>query len=393
MVKFFLTGDNHFGLNYSGYGDKGEVITEGQMEAFQRMVDKANETDCDFFVIAGDLFDKQSGILKKMMDRIVDILRGFNNTVLILPGNHDFYTENSKLWSGFEKCIDGNATNIVILNEFRPYSYDIRGEKVVFYPAYCDSKTKDENNLGWMKDAAGAGGIDTEGAINVGIIHGAIQGLSLDKEGRYFYMSDQELRSIPMDIWLAGHAHVPYPASLETDKDTFGYRIFNAGSHQQPDISRQTEGNGFIISVDKKDGASEVFARKFVSGEIRFVEISVDVKPDSDTALEEALRTALEGASIIDPSKTIVYVNLTGSVREAEYNDRINICRNILADYLYYKPASLSELTSNLTEKISIEKIRSEYAETSFAAKLLEELIGDPMELQMAYDLMKNIKQ
>ena len=42
-----------------------------------------------------------------------------------------------------------------------------------------------------------------------------------------------------------------------------------------------------------------------------------------------------------------------------------------------------------LSEIITPEKIRAEFAEIGFAAKLLEELLPIPKEAQMAYDLLK----
>ena len=45
-----------------------------------------------------------------------------------------------------------------------------------------------------------------------------------------------------------------------------------------------------------------------------------------------------------------------------------------------------------LNEEISVEKIRAEYAQTSFAAQFLEQFIGNPAELQMAYELVKACK-
>ena len=41
-----------------------------------------------------------------------------------------------------------------------------------------------------------------------------------------------------------------------------------------------------------------------------------------------------------------------------------------------------------LSEEITLDTIRAEFAETSFAAQFMEQLINDPVELQMAYTML-----
>jgi hypothetical protein len=44
-------------------------------------------------------------------------------------------------------------------------------------------------------------------------------------------------------------------------------------------------------------------------------------------------------------------------------------------------------------EEITIEKIRDEFAETSFAAMFMEALSAEPKEMAMAYELLKECKE
>ena len=48
---------------------------------------------------------------------------------------------------------------------------------------------------------------------------------------------------------------------------------------------------------------------------------------------------------------------------------------------------------SELSEEITVEKIRSEYSELSFAAQFMEKLMDNPVELQMAYQLVNRCKE
>ena len=96
-LKIFLTGDNHLGLKYSGHV-KAEELIEVRMSAFEKMVEGANKEGCGLFVIAGDLFENTQGIAKKEMNRLLGMLAEFNGTVIILPGNHDYYDKDLKVW-------------------------------------------------------------------------------------------------------------------------------------------------------------------------------------------------------------------------------------------------------------------------------------------------------
>ena len=200
----------------------------------------------------------------------------------------------------------------------------------------------------------------------------------------YFLMTESELSSIPMDAWLIGHTHIPYPNDLKEDSDTTGYKIFNAGTHEQTDLHNDTEGNGFIISIEKNASVANVLARKYVSGKIHFYDRAIQVNPDSETALADAIKKALAG---IDKN-SVVRIIISGSVKQTEYQDKERIYKEILKEYLTYEKED-----SELSEEITVDKIREEYAETSFAAQFMEKLLENPTELQMAYQLLQSCKE
>ncbi len=380
MVKIFVTGDNHFGKRYDRYPDVKEQLINSRFESFQNMVYKAEEEGCELFVVTGDLFDSVNTIKISDVKRVVEILSKFNGTVFILPGNHDYYTGNEKIWKDFEKELSMCEHNIILLNEMRKYSFDMKKEKIVVYPACCQSKHSVENNLNWIKEET----IDPDGRINIGIAHGAIKGVTPDFKKEYFLMDEKELLNIPVDVWLIGHTHIPYPEILKEDVDTLGYKIFNAGTHEQTDLHNRTDGNGFIITIDKQGDAVQIAARKYVSGKIRFYDLNMKVKPNSDTSLKEVLKKSLAD---ID-RKAVLRVNITGTIKQAEYHEKERIYKELLEDFLTYEIVD-----SELSEEITADKIRDEFAETSFAAKFMEQLAENPTELQMVYELLKQCKE
>ena len=372
-VKIFVTGDNHFGKKYDRYQDIKSILIESRFDALKRMIAKAEAEGCELFVVTGDLFDSIN-TAKSEVEKAVKILGSFSGTVLILPGNHDYYTGSEKVWNYYDK-VSQNYPNIVLLNELKTYDFDIDEENVVIYPAFCNSKHSEENRLGWIKNTD----IDTN-KINIGIAHGAIKGLTPDNNNEYFLMTETELNDIGVDAWLIGHTHVPYPRDLKESSDTVGHKIFNAGTHEQTDLANNTEGLGFIITIEKSDGKAKVSARKYISGRVRYYNVDISLSPADD--IEKTLKKAVSEYD----KNSVIRANIRGRVKPSEYEDRGSVYEKIGKVFLAFETDD-----DELSEEITTEKIRSEFAETSFTAHFLEE-IDDPVELQMAYELVKELR-
>ena len=70
------------------------------------------------------------------------------------------------------------------------------------------------------------------------------------------------------------------------------------------------------------------------------------------------------------------------NIRKKKQFTRLKLSRFL--DYMIYD--------NDLSEKITSEKIENEFSEIGFAAKFLKGLLDDPVELQMAYDIVKSLK-
>lgn len=373
MLKIFVTGDNHIGLKYASH-EQAAVLAQSRITAFEGMVRSANAEDCALFVITGDLFENTYGISKKEIKTLLDMLSCFQGTVVILPGNHDYYDKDVKVWQYF-KDVMTDYDNIMLLTEYKPYNLTADGEDVVLYPALCTSphSAPMENNLGWIKKEQ----IVPDDTYRIGIAHGAVDGETIDNEGQYFLMKRSELENIPVDAWLIGHTHVPFPNNL-TEEFTPCEKILNAGTHVQTDVSCNTEGQCFIVEIgdDKK-----IRAKKFVSGNLRFYrrEILLSAE-DAENILKREL------ADISDNS--VVDIILTGAINSEEYEKRDTIAKNVLSRFVEgtYSDYGLNKL-------ISEDLIKTEFPETSFSANFLSSLLDEPKEAQLAYELLKSIKE
>ena len=331
MIRIFLTGDNHIGLKYASH-EQAAVLAQKRIDAFGPMVQRANDEDCDLFVIAGDLF-----------------------------------------WKDFREEI-GRYDNIMLLTDPEPKTISLDDREAVLYPAICTERHSrpGENNLGWIKKEA----IFPDRVCRIGLAHGAIEGVSIDQEGAYFQMSPEELERIPVDVWLIGHTHVPYPRDLTEEYREAG-KIFNAGSHVQNDVSTNTEGLCFVIEIadDKK-----VRAKKIVSGNLRFHRIPVRVTAGN---MKDELSRAVEGFG----KDSVVELILSGAVTDEEYGRRKEILDGLLAGFI-----EGSWTDYGLSRLITEDLIDAEYPETGIASGLLKSLLNNPREAQLAYDLLKEME-
>lgn len=386
MIRIFVTGDNHIGRNYERHPAKVQ-IAQARMDALRTMVDFANRKECDLFAITGDLFDRISGIAKSVIHTAADILAEFNGVVLVLPGNHDYYNEEVKLWKDMEACAAGG--NVLLLTGHQEYELSkIRGQQVVLYPACCQSKHAKTNQLGWIKEIRAL--IPQDHVWRIGMAHGALEGLSLDREGQYFGMSMQELLDLPMDLWLVGHTHMPYPANLDTEEFTEGQRIFNPGTHVQTDVHCNAPGCGFLIELDYgEDGKKLVRARRFDSGNLRFYRKSIQVKgaPQDTHALEQAL---LKAVSQYD-DHSVVELIINGSITQEEYRARSEIYGRVLGRFLECQRPDDHGLSELITEQM----VQDAFAQTSLPARMLMKLLGEDeiKEAQMLFDLLAECRE
>ncbi len=373
MIKLFVTGDIHFGKKYDRYPEIRDRLIQSRFDCLKRSIEQAEKEDCDFFVVTGDLFDNVNRISNKDVKKVVEILSAFNERVIVLPGNHDFYTGEEKVWKDFKDALAGVSHNITLITEFEKKPFIVGDETVTFYPAFCQSKHAGANNLGWIR----AAGLD-DSTYHVGLAHGTLDGLSKDTKNEYFLMTEKELNEIPMDAWFIGHAHVPFPGEI-TAGEVSGYRIYNAGTPEQTDVSNETPGQCFVVTLDREDGSTKVSAHAYQSGAIRYHNVVLQVDGEN---LHSAIMSAVRDL----PDTDVLRLTINGTVSGEEYKERQNIYDETLGRFLAHEV-----IDEALCEQITWEKIRSEFAEIGFAAKLLEEL-SDPKERQMAYELLKKFR-
>jgi DNA repair exonuclease SbcCD nuclease subunit len=332
------------------------------------MIKLANEKECNIFVIAGDLFDKVSGITKKVLSETIKALDSFNGEcVVILPGNHDYDNGMIELWTSIRSNL---PEKVLIVNEKQPYNLDEYGISATIYPAPCHEKHSDTNNLGWIKEE----NID-DSRINIGIGHGAIIDISPDLNNQYFSMTLEELNRIPLDLWLIGHTHITYP----TNESVRDVKVFNPGTPEPDGLDCKHKGHAWIISIDKE---KKISADRIVTGTYKFIdkEYAIETKDDLDAIMNELLSDK--------PEMTIARIALKGRIDEDTMDYYKEVCNK-----LNNRLAFLMTDVNDLGIRITTDKIHKEFSDGSFPQELLLSLSDDEDTLQLAYELIMEVRE
>ena len=368
-IKIFLTADLHIGMLFNRYPEFiKEDLRNARIKTLDRMVRTANHLECNIFVIAGDLFDKVNGISQKMINEVLDALNYFTGQcILVLPGNHDYDNGMIDLWTKFTNNM---LDNLILLNEEKPYLLDEYGIDATVYPAPCHAKHSKENNLAWIREEK-----FDESRIIIGIGHGAITDISPDLKNEYYSMTLQELNDIPVDLWLLGHTHLPYPQQENTND----IKVFNPGTHEPDGLDCKHKGNAWIINVDIDKNVS---ANRLITGTYKFIDKVFEVKDqdDLDNMYNEVLMD--------NPDMTIARITLVGRIDE-ETRDYCNSVIEKLNKELAYLMTDFNDLGI----KVSTEKIHKEFSEKSFPQEFLLSFADDEDTLQLAYELIMEVRE
>ena len=370
-LKIFHSGDIHIGMKFNNYPSNiQKKLIEARYEIIETLVKKANKKSANLFVISGDLFDKHN-IKSNKIIKVINKLDQFSgDAILILPGNHDFDNGGIELWEKFKNNMTGK---MVLLNEFRKFDLKKFDLDLAVYPAFCDSKHSDENNLAWIKDAQNKKN-NSKRKYKIGISHGALKGVSPDMTDKYFKMSKDELKNLNMDLWLLGHTHLPYPF----EEEITNRKIFNCGTPEPDGLDCSHFGNSWFIEIDNN---KNINAKQIKTGQYQFydLEYKVDNKEDFNNLKEKLLKGKVENK--------IIRLNLEGRIKEELYHKKENYYQEFNDKLAYFK-INDSELKMKITEEV----IDNEFSKDSFPYKLLNDLKDDEKALQIAYEFIKEVK-
>jgi DNA repair exonuclease SbcCD nuclease subunit len=371
-LRILHTADLHLGMKFTGRypPEVLDRLVKARFETLRSLLETANDEGSELFVIAGDLFHDQNVARRDIRAPAEALGRFKGRAVLVLPGNHDFLQEGeSPLWDRF---LEAAGDKVLLLSEPRPYPLTDYELPVIIYPGPCTAKHSTTNAIGWI-----GSGPREPNSWHIGVAHGSLEGMSPDFQGDYYPMTQEELRRAGIDLWLMGHTHVRLP---DADQGRESRVLFPATP--EPDgFDCHHPGHAWLIELN--DDRS-LFYRSLVTGHHRFSVQEVNVSSEVDLqSLQAQFRQ-------LSPERDLVKLALKGRLPGELFDQQGALLEQLKQNVLYLEP-DFTELFRRITS-VDVDR---EFTEGSFPHRLLARLVqagGDPRALQLAYDLIQEVR-
>lgn len=259
MFRFLHSSDLHLGKRFGNFGgDLPGRLREARHATIGRLADKAREHGASVVLLAGDTFDTETPAPDVRRQALAEMRHHAPIRWVILPGNHDSL-QASQLWSTLAAEVPDNVT---LATEPRPIALTTG---VVLLPAPCTTRRPGRDLSEWMDGEASA-----EGAIRIGLAHGAIQSFSEDGNGLDVIAPDRTRRA-GLDYLALGDWH----GALAVDP-----RTRYSGSPEPDRFKHDRPGEALLVSVAAASALPDVTPLEIAS--FRWMTLEPQLLSDDD---------------------------------------------------------------------------------------------------------------
>ena len=354
MAKIFHTGDFHLDSPFSGLDfSRSEEARKARCALFEKMMASAKDEGCDMVLISGDLFDS-SYVTPETGAAIIRAFGELGCPVVISPGNHDPYTEDS--FYATEK-LPANV-HIFKSENLEPMHFPHLGISVFGYAFRSDSHPG--TDLTSFPDIS-AGSFATK----ILLAH-----CDLDtRDSKYAPLDVSDLAGTGIIFAALGHVHKE-PQIISRKGTHIGYCGFPEGRG----FDELGRGGAWIVDIDTRSGGFSAVRKTF--SQKHFEIETVDVTGITDAAALSSLIACLCAEKGYD-SRTSLRVVLRG-LMSADFGIDESLLRQLVmktnqVGYLEIKDETIpdfseSALKNDLTIRGEVYKALSEELSSKDAA-------------------------
>jgi len=169
MVRFLHTADLQLGMAFREIpGDRGAKLREIRLEVIERIGRVARDEECEFVVVAGDLFDDHR-VDPRTVHQACSRFGEIGIPVYVLPGNHDAAFGAGSVYR--QPAFEGRReTSIELLDSYEPRVI-LDGRVVLLAAPLLQRHVVGDPTDRWTPEL----GCDlAEDAIRVGVAHGGV---------------------------------------------------------------------------------------------------------------------------------------------------------------------------------------------------------------------------
>lgn len=237
MFRFIHTGDLHLGKRFGNFsGDLPGRLREARHAVIGALAAEAVKHDATAILLAGDTFDTETPAPDVRRQALAEMGQHPSIKWILLPGNHDSLQAVS-LWEALEKEA---PPNVILATDAIPIEV---ANNVFILPAPCTTRRPGRDLTAWMNTAE-----TPEGAIRIGLAHGAIRDFSEDRVASEVIAPDRATQAN-----LAFMALGDWHGTLQIDN-----RTWYSGTPEPDRFKHDRPGSALLVTISDATTLPEV---------------------------------------------------------------------------------------------------------------------------------------
>lgn len=268
MFRFLHSSDLHIGKRFGSMPEelRGR-LREARHGVLDRLAAQARSGGAGTILLAGDCFDTETPSPAMLRQALAAMAGHAPLRWVVLPGNHDSLLAD-ELWAAARAAL---PANVVLAIQPEPIELE---PGVAILPAPCTTRRPGRDLTEWMDRAA-----TLEGALRIGLAHGAIQSFSEDGTGLDVIAPDRAARA-GLDYLALGDWHGQMQINA---------RSWYSGAPEQDRFKHDGPGRALLVSLAGAGAVPEVSAVETGSFDWRVLPLELLSGDDAATALGERL--------------------------------------------------------------------------------------------------------
>lgn len=295
MVRFLHTSDWQLGMTrHYLEGEAQGRFSQARLDAVRRMAELADELDCAFVVVVGDVFDNNQPN-RQTIGRALEALKSFTVPVYLLPGNHDAYDPGSVYRSS--EFRDGCPSNVEVLADREPRT-PVNGVEVVGAPW-----TSRRPLVDLVSETCA--GLEADGTARVLVGHGTIEEVA----GGFGEPGVIRLQDVEAAVAEGRASYVALGDRHSTLQVGASGRIWYSGAPEPTGYREDRAGRALVVELDESSPGDPPHVEEVQVGTWSYHEVVRQVDGDED------LTELISGLDAIeDKARAIVKVKVDGAL-------------------------------------------------------------------------------
>ena len=228
MFRFIHSSDLHLGKRFGNFsGDLPSRLREARHAVIATLAGQAREHGAGTVLLAGDTFDTETPAADVRRQALTEMAHHSAIRWVILPGNHDSL-QASELW---DRLGSEAPPNVILAT--RPTPIEL-APGVLLLPAPCTTRRPGRDLSEWM---VGEG--TPEGAMRIGLAHGAIRDFSEDTAASEV-IAPNRADTAGLNYLALGDWH----GALKVDP-----RTWYSGSPEQDRFKHDRPGEALLVTI------------------------------------------------------------------------------------------------------------------------------------------------